>query len=153
MRYSSEQRVIEKIAKGLPLTAQPFKDIAEELSLPEYFVIRTIRTMLREGQMKKLCASLNHRKLGFVYNAMVMWNRKGVTPDTIAALLELSPEITHAYERESLPGLPYTFFTMVHAKTEEDCEIIIECISKSFGMDDYAVLYSERELKKTGMHI
>ena len=57
--------------------------------------------------------------------------------------------VTHCYERPTFPDWPYTHFTMVHATTEEGCEVVAEEISKSTGITENQLLYSTREYKKT----
>ena len=58
-------------------------------------------------------------------------------------------EVSHCYERRTNAEWPYNLFAMVHGKTRETTSEIAENASKHLGLDDYRVLFSTREIKKT----
>ena len=60
-------------------------------------------------------------------------------------------EVSHAYERPSFEGWPYHLFTMIHGQTEQEVRDIARRMSEAVGIDDYDVLFSIREFKKTSM--
>ena len=57
--------------------------------------------------------------------------------------------VTHCYERPTFPDWDYTHFTMIHATTQEQCEEVAQEISDATEIDEYQLLYSTREFKKT----
>ena len=57
--------------------------------------------------------------------------------------------VTHCYQRPTFPDWPYTHFSMVHATSDEQCEQVISELSEATGIDDYTLMYSTREYKKT----
>jgi hypothetical protein len=40
---------------------------------------------------------------------------------------------------------------MIHGKSDADCRAIAERMSKKVGIQDYILLFSEKEFKKTSM--
>jgi hypothetical protein len=57
--------------------------------------------------------------------------------------------VSHCYQRPAYPTRwPYTLFTMVHGRTREDVERIVERIHQEIGPLEHTILYSEREFKK-----
>ena len=56
--------------------------------------------------------------------------------------------VSHCYLRRSYPDWPFNMFTMVHAKTAEECEAVLAAISRKTGVTEYAALYSTKEYKK-----
>ena len=56
--------------------------------------------------------------------------------------------VSHCYLRPKFPNWPYNLFAMVHAKSIEKCEEIIDEIAKESGLNEYGKLYSTREFKK-----
>ena len=60
-------------------------------------------------------------------------------------------EITHCYRRNPAPGWKYNLYTMVHASNEDECYTLVKEISKAVGEDEYELLFSRKELKKTSM--
>ena len=57
--------------------------------------------------------------------------------------------VSHCYRRPTYPDWPYSVFTMVHGKNGRDCEATIAAIRDETGVDDYALLWSVKEYKKT----
>ncbi len=47
----------------------------------------------------------------------------------------------------------YNVFTMIHGYTDAECEAVIQAIKKKTGLNDYVILYSEKEFKKVGVRI
>ena len=59
--------------------------------------------------------------------------------------------LIHCYDRECPDGWNYNLFVMIHAQTEEALKEIIRNISEKYGLKDYKVFKTIRELKKTSM--
>src|SRR5262249_22015766 len=56
--------------------------------------------------------------------------------------------VSHCYHRPVYPDWPYSIFTMVHARTDAECEEILQAISEATEITEYRTLYSSREYKK-----
>jgi siroheme decarboxylase len=56
--------------------------------------------------------------------------------------------VTHCYRRPTYPDWPYNIFTMIHARTKDDCNAVVGEIAKETGVTDHGILYSTREYKK-----
>jgi DNA-binding Lrp family transcriptional regulator len=65
----------------------------------------------------------------------------------------LSKEIvvTHCYARDSQPGWPYNFYTMLHAHTRGECRAIAQKLAEQSGLEEYTMLFSTKEWKKNSM--
>jgi DNA-binding Lrp family transcriptional regulator len=57
--------------------------------------------------------------------------------------------VSHCYKRPTYDDWPYSIFTMVHGKNAKDCEATIAAIHDETGIDEYALLWSVKEYKKT----
>ena len=99
--------------------------------------------------MRRFAAVMNHRSAGFKANAMGVW----AVPD--AELDEIGPQmagfalVSHCYRRPTYDDWPYSIFTMVHGKNAKECEATIAAIHDETGVDEYALLWSIKEYKKT----
>ena len=60
-------------------------------------------------------------------------------------------EVTHCYQREPQKGWKYNLYTMIHGESDADCRAIAEHMSRQVGIQDYILLFSEKEFKKTSM--
>ncbi len=146
-------KLIKHIQDGLPLTKTPYKDIADGLGMTEEEVIDRLKSLLKCGKIRRLAASLAHRKIGINSNAMTVWR---VSSDRVAEcgkIMAEFEEVTHCYERPTFPGWEYNVFTMIHGYTDQECEAVIASIKEKTGLDDYVMLYSEKEFKKVGVRI
>ena len=57
--------------------------------------------------------------------------------------------VSHCYRRPTYDDWPYSIFTMVHGKNAKECETTIAAIHDETGVDEYALLWSVKEYKKT----
>jgi DNA-binding Lrp family transcriptional regulator len=143
-----------KVAQdGLSLTDRPYQTWGEVLDISEEEVIDRLQALEREGVVRRFAATIGHRALGIVANAMIAWI---VPPERVVATGELfaaADEVTHCYERTTAADWPYNLYTMVHSRSRDDCLRIAEQLSRQSGISDYTVLFSEREYKKISARI
>ena len=140
--------VIKELQKDIEITSEPFaKSIAKlEMSYDEFFQIAN--ELKDAGIMRRFATILNHRKAGFSANAMSVW---AVPEDMAVATGERLAEfsaVSHCYLRPSYDGWPYNLFAMVHAKTQEECDSLIEQMARENDLCEYSKLYSSVEFKK-----
>lgn len=140
--------VIKALQNDIQATKEPFKDIVKQLgiSYEEFFDIA--KELIESGVMRRFATILNHRKAGFNANAMSVWAVPESQAETIGKEIASFSAVSHCYLRPSYPGWPYNLFAMVHAKTKEECDMIIEEIAKETGLKEYGKLYSTVEFKK-----
>jgi len=146
-------KLIKYTQEGLPLTKTPYKDIGTALGLSEDEVIERLRKLLETGKIRRLAASIAHRKIGINANAMCVWKVSTERVDEVGNIMASFEEVTHCYERPTYDDWEYNVFTMIHGYTDAECEAVIEAIKEKTGLDDYVVLYSEKEFKKVGVRI
>ena len=93
-------------------------------------------------------AILNHRKAGFNANAMVVWDVDEKDGEQIGKTAAEFSAVSHCYLRPKYENWPYNLFTMVHGKTTDETNSIIESIASEIKHKDKRPLYSTREFKK-----
>jgi DNA-binding Lrp family transcriptional regulator len=148
-----DEIILRAVQDGIPLTHSPFSEIASQLDMTEEEIISKIKIMQEKGIIRRFGASIGHRDIGIVANAMCVWNVPDKRVEEVGTIMANFSEVTHCYERPRREGWNYNLFTMVHSYTREDCENIATDISKATGIDDYKLLFSEREFKKTGVRL
>lgn len=144
-----EKTIISKLSGDIPLVKEPYKKIAEEVGVTEEEVLDKVKELKDRGVLRRVGGILYHRQAGFKYNAMVVWVIPENRIEEAAKIICLFKEVTHCYQRPTFDGWPYNLFTMVHGETTDYCENVIKQISDSIKVQDYKVLYSLRELKKS----
>lgn len=151
-----DRQIIRATQAGLPLVAEPYQAVAQQLGLEVDVVMRRITKMQESGVIRRIAAVPNHYKLGYRYNGMTVWDVEDEHVHNLGQRVAELPFVSHCYQRpRHLPDWPYNLFAMVHAKTEQDAERQIAVIAELLGGDACrrAVLYSSKILKKTGLRI
>lgn len=152
----TDRRLIEATQAGLPLSVEPYRDVARDLGLPVEDVTARLGRMLAEGIVRRIGAVPNHYALGYGANGMSVWD---VVDDRVAGLGRLVGGlafVSHCYRRPRRPPRwPYNLFAMVHGRDRAEVERKVREIESLLGPDcgGHDVLYSTRILKKTGLRL
>jgi len=140
--------IIRRIQYDIDIVSEPFRKIIDELDI-DYETLFSILSELQEaGIMRRFAAILNHRKAGFNANAMVVWDVDEEKGEAIGEKAAAFSAVSHCYLRPKYPNWPYNLFTMVHGKTKEETNGIIEEMADEIDSHAYRPLYSSREFKK-----
>ncbi|WP_295418713.1 Lrp/AsnC family transcriptional regulator [Sulfurovum sp.] len=140
--------VIKELQKDISVTSEPYKKATENLGL-SYDAFFAIANELKEsGVMRRFATILNHRKAGFGANAMSVWVVPEEKGEEIGRQMAEFSAVSHCYLRPSYPNWPYNLFAMVHGKSQEECDTLIDEMAKESGLAEYGKLYSTREFKK-----
>lgn len=151
-----DRQIVQATQSGLPLVAEPYQAVAEQLGLSARTVMLCLAEMQQTGVIRRIAAVPNHYKLGYRYNGMTVWDVEDHLVDALGQQVAALSFVSHCYRRpRHLPDWPYNLFAMVHAKTEQDAERQVAMIAERLGEHARAheVLYSTKILKKTGLRI
>lgn len=146
-----DKQLVRELQKGLPLVSRPFKEIASRLKMTEEELIEKIRSFIEGGQIRRFGAAVRHQDLGFVSNAMVVWDVPEAKVAEVGPIMAGFEQVSHCYQRPRYPGWPYNLFTVVHGKSREECIQAAESLARATGLDKYRLLFSTAELKKSSM--
>jgi len=148
-----ERAVLREIQGDLPLIRQPYKELAERIGLSEREFLDIIRDLMGRGIIRRMGVILRHREAGLKANAMGVWNAPEADIQRIGRIMAKDPGVTHCYRRDPVAHWPYNLYTMIHGKTERDCEEIAKGLSRKTGIQGYRLLFSTREFKKESLKI
>ena len=144
-----EVATISIVQEDLPLVERPFAAQAEQIGCTEDEVLEMLASFKERKLMRRFAAVMNHRSAGYKANAMGVW----AVPD--AELEEIGPQmagfarVSHCYKRPTYDDWPYSVFTMVHGMNARECEDTIAAIKDETGVDEFELLWSVKEYKKT----
>ncbi|MGI9861887.1 AsnC family transcriptional regulator [Moorella naiadis] len=94
-----ERRLLNLLQEEFPLVPQPYQEIGRRLGLDEARVIKMIAKLKEEGVIRRLGGVFELRRLGYVSTLCAL----KVPPerlDTVAAVVNSFPGVTHNYLRE-----------------------------------------------------
>ncbi|MGE5397789.1 MAG: hypothetical protein ACM3MK_09695 [Chitinophagales bacterium] len=151
MNDEIKDRLIKELQGSIPVVTEPYCLLAEKTGCSEEELLETINDMLLSGELRRFGAILRHQEAGFNTNAMIAWYVSPEDCDRVGEILASQPEVSHCYLRQAIPEWPYNIFSMVHARSDKELEDVIKRLSESSGINDYQVLSSQKELKKTSL--
>jgi len=146
-----DKKIISQIQKDLPVHPQPFALMAEKIGISEEAFIERVKSLKQSGIIRRFGATLRHQEAGFKANAMIAWNAPEETIREMGKTFARFREVSHCYHRAPKGDWPYNLYTMVHGGSRNECREIAQRLSSATGLTEYAVLFSEKEFKKTSM--
>ncbi len=146
-----EKKIISVLQTDIPVVKRPYLEMAEKIGITEDQFLKILKDLDKRGMIRRFGATLKHQKSGFKANAMVAWKVDEDAVEKTGNIMTSFHEITHCYRRNPASGWRYNLYTMVHASSEEECYAIVKKISKAVEQDEYELLFSRQELKKTSM--
>jgi len=153
LRDPGQQALLREIEAGLPLVERPYAAIGERLGMSEQEVISRLRRLLASGILKRLGIVVRHRRLGYLANAMVVWDIPDDQIGRIGRLLGRLPWVTLSYRRPRRPpAWPYNLFTMIHGRDRDEVLGLVTRMRQEFGLEAYPheVLFSRRSFRQRG---
>ncbi|WP_136589489.1 siroheme decarboxylase subunit beta [Salinigranum halophilum] len=155
-----ERDLVLEVQGGLPVTATPYRDIAERLDVETEWVLATLKRFVAEGKIRRVGVVPNHYALGYTENGMTVWNVPDELVEEVGPAVAALEFVTHCYRRPRHEGVwPYNFFAMTHGRSEAESERRVEEVRETMesywdvGDDDWDTLFSTRILKKTGIRL
>lgn len=148
-----EKSILAIVQKDLPDSLNPYAEIARLTGSSEEEVLNLLGRLKKSGVIRRFGASLRHHNTDWRFNAMAAWIASEEEAELYAPAVAASfPAVSHIYYRPSpSPDWPYTLYTMIHGRSEEECEETVKKLLDCWPMRDYAILRTSREWKKTSM--
>jgi len=126
-----EQRLLNEFQHGLPLTPQPYADIARQLGVYETTVLETLQRLQTEGVVSRVGAVFRPNRIGASTLAAMAVPAQEL--EGIAAIVSSFAEVNHNYEREHR----FNLWFVVIAEDQQHLQGVLAEIEESCG---YALL-------------
>ena len=144
----AEKKVLNAIQHGMPMTLEPYQDLAETIGIAPEQVLQMLREWKNDKRIRRLGAIVNHFQMGHGIGAMVVWNVPEEDADQIGQQFASFSKVSHAYRRPSKKNWPFNLYTMVHATCADELEKTIRDMSSQSRISEFRALKTVRELKK-----
>jgi DNA-binding Lrp family transcriptional regulator len=145
----ADKEFIRELQKDLEIVDRPFLKAAQDLGMTEDQIFEKLKYYEEIGVMRRFAAILRHRDVGFVANGMIVWKVPEERITEVGGKLGAFPQVSHCYQRPVYPDWPYNVFSMIHCKSEDEAERMAKTIQNQIHVNDYKILFSAREFKKT----
>ena len=146
-----EKKIIASIQEDMAVTERPYLKIAQDLEISETELLTNLKNLCDRGVIRRFGATLRHQRTGFTANAMVAWQVDEERIEEVGQKMASFRQVSHCYRRNPTNDWPYNLYTMVHASDEQACHEIAQKMSSTASVEDYTLLFSREELKKTSM--
>lgn len=146
-----EKKIIGSIQEDIAVTARPYLEIAKQLGVSEDALLEALQSLCDRGVIRRYGATLRHQRTGFTANAMAAWQVDEDRIDEVGNKMASFREVSHCYRRNPTSRWPYNLYTMIHASDEAACRRTAQRMSAATSVENYTLLFSRRELKKTSM--
>ena len=146
-----EKKVIAAIQGDIPICERPYRKLAEDIGLPEDTLLATLADLRRRDLIRRFGATLRHQKSGYSANAMGAWQVEEARIEEVGRIMAACRQISHCYRRNPTENWPYNLYTMIHAESETSCWEIARGLATEAQVENYTLLFSRKELKKTSM--
>lgn len=144
-----ERALVRALNDPLPIEAEPFDTAARAAGVPVEQALERLRAWLNDGTIRRIGARVRHQKVGYTANGMSVWNVPRERADAAAEIMCERNEVSHCYLRPTMQGWPYSLFAMIHGRSEEEVRAVAAEIAREAGIDEYDVLFSTEEYKKS----
>ncbi|MFA6002223.1 MAG: AsnC family transcriptional regulator [Thermoleophilia bacterium] len=125
----TDKKLITYIQAGFPVCARPYAAVGEKLGLSEDEVIERLRTIKDSGEIRRMGASFDSRKLGYSSTLCAVHVPAGKLDAAIAAVNSYH-NVTHNYERNH----HYNMWFTVIAPSKEHINEILQEIEEQAGV-------------------
>jgi DNA-binding Lrp family transcriptional regulator len=146
-----EKKIIASIQEDIAITERPYLAISEKLGISETELLDRLKDLSQRGVIRRFGATLRHQRAGFSANAMVAWMVDEDRIEEVGQKMASFDQVSHCYRRNPTADWPYNLYTMVHADSEQACQETARKMARASSVQDYTLLFSREELKKTSM--
>lgn len=122
-----EQRLLNEFQQEMPLTPNPYADIARQLGVYETTVLETLRRLQTEGVMSRVGAVFRPNRVGA--STLAAMSVPAAELEKIAAIVNQFVEVNHNYEREH----GYNLWFVVEAVNDNQLQRVLVEIEESCG--------------------
>ncbi|MBU1088234.1 MAG: Lrp/AsnC family transcriptional regulator [Candidatus Omnitrophica bacterium] len=144
-----QKNILNFLQQDIPAKEHPYSEIALENNVDEKTIVSQIKLLKNIGYIRRFGAILAHHKVGLKANCMCVWIVPENKVKKIADRVKKIAQISHCYSRKTTKKWPYNFYTMIHGQTKKQCFEVIEFLAKTAKLNDYRVLFTEKQFKKT----
>jgi DNA-binding Lrp family transcriptional regulator len=144
-----ETRIISESQWDMEVISTPWQKPADAAGVEVERLLEVLRDLKTRGAMRRVAAVLFHRKMGYSANAMGVWAIPEERADEVGSIMASFRSVSHCYLRPTYEDWPYNVFSMVHGKSKDECEEVLDSIAKEIGISERTSLYSTKEYKKT----
>ncbi len=136
--------VLKEIQEGIPLEVEPFKPLAEKLSIPQHELIDILRDQKEKKIIRQISPIYDTKSLGYD-SSLVAFSVDKDRLLEVANVINQHPGVSHNYERNNLFNLWFTIAVPPDSKL--GLERTVDILAKKTGTEKYVILRTKKFFK------
>jgi DNA-binding Lrp family transcriptional regulator len=148
-----EVESVRLLQRDLPLQPRPFEAMAKSNGIAADELLATAKSLLKRGYIRRYSAVVQTRKPGFGASAMGVWIVPADAVEDAGTKMSQNKAVSHCYLRPVYEDWPYNLYTIVHGRSVDECESIINDLAIDTGVEARQALYPTREYKKARINL
>lgn len=142
-----EKQILSKLQDELEISKKPFDFLCSD-SLETEEVLRIIQGLIDKGVIRRIAATVDHRKLGFIANVLFCCEVPKKQIIEAGKRLARFGIVSHCYQRETVKDWPYNLFAMMHGRSISEIQHVINKFIEAEKINSFELLPTAKELKK-----
>ena len=147
-----EIECVRLLQRDLPLQPRPFEALSKNTGVATDELLGAAKAFLKRGMLRRFCAA-PARKTGFSASAMGVWIVPEAGVEEAGTKMSQHRAVSHCYLRPVYADWPYNLYTIVHGRSVDECESIINDLAIDSGLTEKKALYPTREYKKARINL
>jgi siroheme decarboxylase len=127
---SIDKQLLNEIQSHFPIESHPYKVLGDRLGISQAEVLSRIKSLRQNGIIRRIGASLNSRRIGFV-STLVAAKVPPEKLDLFVTAVNNCPGVTHNYMRKHEYNI---WFTLISPSIEEK-QRTIKSLEESTGIE------------------
>lgn len=130
-----DYRILQALQNDFPLSPRPYEAISDKLKIPCEQLLARLQSLMTDGVIRRIGASLDSRKLGFCSTLAAISVEDSIV-EQASAIIKGYPEITHSYLRSDHFNI---WFTIIASGNDRISNIIKE-IQSALSLESSQIL-------------
>ena len=145
---AEDEHLVRLMQEDLAAVPLPYDPAARELGVSTEELLKRTADLKERGYLRRFAAILYHRKAGFKANCMVVWQIPEDRQVEAGQRMGRFSAVSHCYLRPVYEDWPYSLFTMIHGRSRQDCDEVVEAISAEVSPEGLAKIYSVARIQE-----
>lgn len=126
---SRDRELLNEIQARFPVELHPYRVIADRIGMSQEEVLARIVNLKREGIIRRIGASINSRRIGYV-STLLAAKVPAEKFDSFVQIVNACPGVTHNYERKHEYNV---WFTLI-APSRDEMDRTIAMLTRETGV-------------------
>ena len=137
-----DKQILNIIQTDFPISSRPYRDVGEQIGVPEQEVIRRVKALRASGIIRRIGGSFDSRKLGFK-STLCAAKVPEESVEDFNSVINAYTGVTHNYTRNNDYNIWFTFI----GESQDEIDSVLAEVAQKTGIEDIISLPALRTFK------